>query len=120
VQNAGRIVLNNEKPPPGFFYFPSAYAGRAASVVVSGTPIVRPWGHRYCASTKSEKNLHDQAVVFAPTQAFDYEMEFAAIIGKPLAMGNRLTVSQVDEHVFGFVLLNDWSGEQFAQKPSNV
>lgn len=51
-----------------------------------------------------------RAVVFGPSKAVDYEMEFAAIIGKPLPMRKRLNAVDADEHVFGFVILNDWSG----------
>lgn len=46
-----------------------------------------------------------------PSRAVDYEMEFAAIVGKPLAMNQGLTVKEADEHIFGFVIVNDWSCE---------
>ena len=41
----------------------------------------------------------------------DYELELAAVVGKPLARGKRLLATEADEHIFGFVLLNDWSGK---------
>lgn len=50
-------------------------------------------------------------VIFAPSRAMDYELEFAAVVGKPVAMRQRLRAADADEHIFGFVLLNDWSGE---------
>ncbi|TLS26894.1 hypothetical protein PpBr36_05017 [Pyricularia pennisetigena] len=109
VKNAGRIVINNDNPPPGFFHFPTAYAGRASSVVVSGTPIERPLGH-FPDRTAQVEPPAKPPVIFAPTRALDYEVEFAAIIGTPLPMGQRTaSVAAVDRHIFGFVLLNDWS-----------
>jgi fumarylacetoacetase len=48
-------------------------------------------------------------IAYGPSRAVDYEMEFAAIIGKPLPMNARLKAVDVDEHIFGFALLNDWS-----------
>jgi len=51
-------------------------------------------------------------VIHGPTRELDYEMEFAAIIGRPLEMNKGLNVIDVDDHIFGFVVLNDWSGEQ--------
>lgn len=50
-------------------------------------------------------------VVYGPSKAVDYEMEFAAIIGKPLPMRQRLNAVDADEHIFGFVVMNDWSGK---------
>ncbi|ELQ40970.1 fumarylacetoacetase [Pyricularia oryzae Y34] len=109
VKNAGRIVVNNANPPPGFFHFPTAYAGRASSVVVSGTPIERPLGH-FPDRTVQVEAPAKPPVIFAPTRALDYEVEFAAVIGTPLPMGQRTaSVAAVDRHIFGFVLLNDWS-----------
>ncbi|TLD09258.1 uncharacterized protein PgNI_07364 [Pyricularia grisea] len=109
VKNAGRIVVNNSNPPPGFFHFPTAYAGRASSVVVSGTPIERPLGHFPDRTAQVEAGAKPP-VIFAPTCALDYEVEFAAVIGTPLPMGQRTAnIAAVDPHIFGFVLLNDWS-----------
>lgn len=102
VQNAGRIIVNDERPPPAFYNMPIAYQGRASSVVVSGADIERPLGQ-----------FRDRAsgqVVFGPSRSMDYEMEFAAVVGRPLAMRQRITATDADEHIFGFVVLNDWSG----------
>lgn len=105
VQNAGRIVINNPAPPPGFFHFPIAYQGRASSVVVSGTPIERPLGQFRDRSTEPP------TIVAGPSRQMDYEMEFAAVVGTPLAMNQRVSAADADKHIFGFVVLNDWSGE---------
>ena len=102
MKNAGRIVLNDESLPPAALHFPIGYNGRSGSVVVSGTNIERPMG-LYPAKDGS-------GVTLRPTTAMDYELEFGAIIGKPLAMKKRLNARDADEHIFGFVLMNDWSG----------
>lgn len=97
-------MINDERPPPAFFSFPVAYQGRASSVVVSGTGVERPMGH-YRDTTHP-----DRPVVFGPSRSVDYELEFAAVVGTPLAMRQRLRAADADEHIFGFVVLNDWSG----------
>lgn len=109
VKNAGRIIVNDERPPPAFFNFPIAYQGRASSVIVSGTDVERPIGQYRDNSAQTAAN-EPKPVVFGPSQAVDYELEFAAIIGKPLPMRQRLNAVDADEHIFGFVILNDWSG----------
>lgn len=102
MKNAGRIVINDPSLPPGALHFPIAYSGRASSIVVSGTDIERPMG-QYPARDAT------RTVALRPTSSMDYEMEFAAVIGKPLPMKQRLHAKDADEHIFGFVVLNDWS-----------
>ncbi|KAL4724765.1 hypothetical protein ACLX1H_008211 [Fusarium chlamydosporum] len=105
VINAGRIVVNNPKPPPGFFHFPVGYQGRTSSIVVSGTDIERPYGQfRNPGASNGESEI-----IYGPSQKVDYEVELAAIIGKPLGMKQRLNAKDAEEHVFGFAILNDWS-----------
>jgi fumarylacetoacetase len=70
--------------------------------VVSGTPITRPKGQYKDADGK---------VVFGLTQKLDYELEIAAVIGKPSTLGNPVKIKDAYDHVFGLVLLNDWSGK---------
>lgn len=53
----------------------------------------------------------EAAVAFGPSQRVDYEVELAAVIGKPLPMRQRLQAADAEDHIFGFVILNDWSGE---------
>ncbi|KAJ4252020.1 hypothetical protein NW762_011321 [Fusarium torreyae] len=107
VINAGRIVVNNANPPPGFFKFPVGYQGRTSSVVVSGTDIERPYG-QYRNLAVSDPQSEDY-VIFGASQKVDYEVELAAVVGKPLPMKKRLNTEDAEEHIFGFVLLNDWS-----------
>ena len=103
--NAGEAIFGKRFLPRGFLHFPLGYAGRASSIVISGTPIERPVGQFVDRSAGGEK------VVCKPTEEFDYELEMAAIIGKPVEAGQRVRAADADEHIFGLVLLNDWSGE---------
>ncbi|KAM0346677.1 hypothetical protein ACHAPU_005390 [Fusarium lateritium] len=97
-------VVNNPKPPPGFFHFPVGYQGRTSSIVVSGTDIERPCG-QYRKSTSGG----EPSIVYGASEKVDYEVELAAVIGKPLPMKQRLDAKDAEEHIFGFVILNDWS-----------
>lgn len=51
-------------------------------------------------------------VIYGPTRQLDYELEVAAIVGKPTAFGDTVSVQEADDHIFGLVLINDWSGKQ--------
>ena len=68
---------------------------------VSGTPITRPKGHF----------REGGEVIYGPTRQLDYELEVAAVIGKPTALGETVSVHEADDHIFGLVLINDWSGK---------
>ncbi|KPI35043.1 Fumarylacetoacetase [Cyphellophora attinorum] len=100
--NAGEAVVGIRKLPPGFLHFPIGYGGRSSSIMVSGGDVLRPWGHFKQGSTVAE-------VVFAPSRAVDFELEVACVVGKPSEPGRLVPASEAAEHIFGFVLLNDWS-----------
>jgi len=101
VLNAGEAVFNKREMPPGFLHFPVGYAGRASSIVVSGTPIRRPHG----------QFRSNGEVIFGPSQAVDYELEVGCVIGKPSKLGDRVSLEDAEDHIFGLVLINDWSGK---------
>jgi fumarylacetoacetase len=63
-----------------------------------------------------DKTTSGAPVVFGQSRAVDYELEFAAVVGKPLAMRQRLKATEADDHIFGFVVLNDWSGQLSPQR----
>jgi fumarylacetoacetase len=85
--------------PPNWLHIPIGYNGRASSVVVSGTPVRRPWG---------QVKGQDQAVpAFQPSRRFDIELELGAVVGTPSE--GPVTVAEADAMIFGYVLLNDWS-----------
>jgi fumarylacetoacetase len=85
--------------PPNWLSLPIGYNGRASSVVVSGTPVRRPWGQI--------RPPEAELPVFAPSRRFDFELELGAVVGQPSE--GMVTVAQADQMIFGFVLLNDWS-----------
>lgn len=87
---------------PNWKHLPVAYHGRASSIVESGTPVVRPKG-------QFKQNKDDAMPVFGPTQALDYELEMAFVIGKNSTLGQPITVDEAEEYIFGFLLFNDWS-----------
>lgn len=100
ASNVGTMFRGPENAlPANWLHMPIGYNGRASSVVISGTDIVRPYGQL--------KTADDDRPVFAPTQKFDFELEMGAIIGLPSQ--NRLRVDEADEMIFGYVMLNDWS-----------
>lgn len=104
VLNAGEAIQGTRSFPPAFHKYPVGYAGRCSSIALSGTPVVRPLGQYVEDYTAAEKNI-----VFGPTRALDYELEIGAVIGRPVAPGTYLRAEDADEHVFGLVLVNDWS-----------
>ena len=98
--NVGTMFRGPENAlPPNWLHIPIGYNGRASSVVVSGTPVRRPWGQI--------KGPNDAAPRWAPSARFDLELEMGAIVGQPSA--GPVTVAEADAMIFGYVLLNDWS-----------
>lgn len=99
VLRAGEAVLGKSFLPPAFKRFPIGYGGRSSSVVVSGTPIERPLGQFVDRDSGDEKT-----VILAPSREVDYELEVAAVVGTPVAMGERLLAKDADGHIFGVSL----------------
>lgn len=88
---------------PNYEHMPIGYHGRASSVVVSGTPVVRPRGQVL------EKP--GGAPVVKPCGKLDFELELGAFVCRDSTMGESVEVGEAAEWLFGVVLLNDWSGE---------
>jgi fumarylacetoacetase len=99
--NVGRMFRPDNPLLPNFKWIPIAYHGRASSIVVSGTPVRRPSGQIKPAD-------HDKPV-FAATRRLDYEAELGFVIGPGNALGKPVPIAKASDHVFGVVLLNDWS-----------
>jgi fumarylacetoacetase len=100
--NVGTMFRGPENAlPPNWLHIPIGYNGRASSVVVSGTPIRRPWGQ--------VKAPDRDLPAFQPSRRFDIELEMGAVVGTPSTQGQPVTVAEADEMIFGYVLLNDWS-----------
>jgi fumarylacetoacetase len=96
--------------PPGYKRLPIGYAGRSSSIVVSGTSIKRPLGQFF---KYGQEGLHGgrKDVVYGPSISMDYELEMAVVVGKEVPFGDHVMASEAGDHIFGFLLLNDWSGE---------
>merc|ERR1712212_1240537 len=87
---------------PNWKHLPVGYHGRASSVVVSGTPVRRPNGQTRPVDTEPPK--------FGPCRLMDFELEMAFFVGGDCPpMGESITAQQADKHIFGMVLMNDWS-----------
>ncbi|MGA2392939.1 MAG: fumarylacetoacetase [Candidatus Lustribacter sp.] len=100
--NAGKLLRPESEPLlPNYRYVPVGYHGRASTVVVSGTPVRRPKGQR--------KAPDAQAPVFGPTQQLDIELELGFVTGPGNQQGEPIAADAVRDHVYGYVLLNDWS-----------
>lgn len=102
ASNVGQIFRPAQPAiPPNWKHLPIGYHGRAGTVVVSGTPVVRPCGQR--------KTADDPVPVYGPSIRLDIEAEVGFVVGKPSKMGARVSTEDFAEYVFGVVLLNDWS-----------
>jgi fumarylacetoacetase len=100
ASNLGRLFRPGSEPLlPNWRHLPVGYHGRAGTVVVSGTAIHRPWGQR----------LDGDEVVFAPTRRLDVEVELGYVVGRGSQPGEPLPPTRFREHVFGIVLVDDWS-----------
>lgn len=98
--NVGSMFRGPENAlPPNWLHIPIGYNGRASSVVVSGTPVRRPWGQ--------VKGPDHALPAFQPSRRFDLELEMGAVVGR--ASEGMVSVAEADEMIFGYVLLNDWS-----------
>jgi len=98
--NVGTMFRGPENAlPPNWLHMPIGYNGRASSVVVSGTDVRRPWGQL--------KSPDNDLPAFLPCRRFDIELEMGAIVGT--SSDGPITVAEADAHIFGYVLLNDWS-----------
>ena len=86
---------------PNWKHLPVGYHGRASSIVVSGTEIIRPKGQTKPADLDSP--------IFGPSKQLDFELEMAFIVNKNTDMGESISTSEAEEVIFGMVIFNDWS-----------
>ncbi|WP_432845436.1 fumarylacetoacetase [Amycolatopsis sp. CA-161197] len=100
--NAGQIFRGaDDELMPNWKHLPIGYHGRAGTVVVSGTPVVRPSGQRK-PRTATEPS-------FGPSKLLDIEAEVGFVVGTPSTLGTPVPVEDFATHVFGVCLVNDWS-----------
>jgi fumarylacetoacetase len=102
ASNVGRIFRPDQEPLlPNWRHLPVGYHGRGGTVVVSGTPVVRPCGQR--------KAPHEESPTYGPSRRLDIEAELGFVIGAGSGLADRIPVDAFADHVFGVVGLNDWS-----------
>jgi fumarylacetoacetase len=99
--NIGKQFRPDNPLLPNYKYLPIGYHGRASSIRVSGTDLVRPSGQR--------KRPDDAEPVYGPARRLDYELELGVWIGAGNALGETIAISDAGRHIAGFGLLNDWS-----------
>lgn len=101
ASNVGTMFGREVPLLDNWLHLPVGYHGRASSVVLSGTPIPRPHGQMQPPRTTSP--------IFGPTQELDFELEMGFFVGSGNALGQPVPVTQAEDHIFGLVLVNDWS-----------
>jgi fumarylacetoacetase len=99
--NVGKLLRPDNPLLPNYKWVPIGYHGRASSIVVSGTRIARPRGQT--------KAPDQDAPTFEPSKRLDYEAELGFVVGPGNRLGKSIAIQDASSHVFGVVLLNDWS-----------
>ncbi len=99
--NVGKLFRPDSPLMPNWKHLPVAYHGRASSIVVSGTNIVRPCGQVLPPNA--------ELPVFSPSKNMDFELETAFVIGKNSELGSPIDISDTPDYIFGMMLFNDWS-----------
>jgi fumarylacetoacetase len=99
--NVGSMFRPDNPLLPNYKWVPIGYHGRASSIVPSGTDVRRPRGQT--------RDGNEGAPVFGASKRLDYELEIGTFIGRGNALGTSISISEVEEHLFGLCLVNDWS-----------
>ena len=101
--NLGRMFRPEGEPLlPNWRHLPVGYHGRSGTVVVSGTPIRRPFG-------QTAPEAGEAVPGWGPCRLLDFELEVGFVTGPGNGLGEPIPIDRVGEHVFGLVLVNDWS-----------
>jgi len=108
---AGALMRPDDPLPPNYKYVPTAYHGRASSVCVSDSELLRPNG-QYIDPDSS-------APTFGRCQRLDFELEMGFLVGPGNARGAPVPVGRASDHIFGAVLLNDWSARDIQRWEMN-
>lgn len=99
--SVGKLFRPDNPLLPNYKWIPIGYHGRASSIGVSGQTFPRPVGQTK-APDASEPS-------FGPAKRMDYELELGVFMGPGNALGDRISIEQAEQHVFGICLFNDWS-----------
>jgi fumarylacetoacetase len=102
AENVGTMFRGKENAlMPNWLHIPIAYHGRASSVVISGSDIIRPKGQY--------KLPNDDKPVFGATNQLDFELEMGFFVGVGNKLGYPIPIEKAFDHIFGMVIVNDWS-----------
>lgn len=100
--NVGSMFRDPENAlMPNWRHLPVGYHGRSSSIIESGVPIHRPMGQTKPPSAEMP--------VYGPSKRLDFELEMGFIIGKESAIGDRISINEAEDYIFGLALFNDWS-----------
>ncbi|MEL7833007.1 fumarylacetoacetase [Fodinibius sp. Rm-B-1B1-1] len=101
--NVGSMFRDPENAlKPNWKHLPVGYHGRASSVVVSGTDLHRPKGQILPPDS-------EDTPVFDACKLCDFELEMGFLTGPGNELGNPISVQDAEDHIFGLMLVNDWS-----------
>ena len=102
ARNVGTMFRDPENALlPNWKHLPVGYHGRASSIVISGTDLHRPKGQIIPKNSEQP--------VFKPSENLDFELEVGFLTGPGNKLGNSISVDDAEDHIFGLVLVNDWS-----------
>jgi fumarylacetoacetase len=101
AMSIGRMLRPDNPLLPNYKWLPIGYHGRSSSVVVSGAPVTRPNGQT--------KGPEETKPSFGPSKRLDYEVELGFVVGPGNSLGTPIRIDDAEKHIFGVVLLNDWS-----------
>ncbi|MBR1175299.1 fumarylacetoacetase [Bradyrhizobium sp. KB893862 SZCCT0404] len=99
--NVGKLFRPENPILPNYRWLPVGYQGRTSSILLSGQSVARPCGQILSAESTNP--------IYAPCRRLDYEAELGVFVGSGNALGRPVPIDQVDDHLFGVCLLNDWS-----------
>ena len=102
ASNVGTIFRGPENAlMPNWLHLPIAYHGRASSVILDGGDVVRPKGQTKLPTADSPS--------FGDSKRMDFELEMGLFVGTGNSLGERISVEDAENHIFGMALVNDWS-----------
>ncbi|MEE2894646.1 MAG: fumarylacetoacetase [Planctomycetota bacterium] len=99
--NVGSMFRPDNPLMPNWKHLPVGYHGRASSVIASGQDVRRPHGQTVGPDGPPPKH--------GPVRLLDYELEVGFFVGRGSELGTPVPVAEALDHVFGLVLVNDWS-----------
>jgi fumarylacetoacetase len=99
--NVGRLFRPDNPLLPNYRHIPIGYHGRASSIVVSGTDVIRPRGQVLPSGGNTP--------IFTLSNELDFELELAFIVGKDSQLGTSIPIAEAESAIFGVALFNDWT-----------